>query len=208
MTEVQDAGVSDGRVSDGRAARRERNIISVLDVVVEMFGEGELFPTVEQVSKRSGISVRSIYRYFVEPAQLYDAAIRHHRQLWAPLAHLPAVGEGPLDQRIEDFVAMRIRLYDGVAAAYRATVHNASHHPRVQDELTRSRNDLRLQFELQFAPELAAHKPSQRAALINSGDLLTQLDSLDLLRHHRQLSKAATTEALRVGLAAIFNLPT
>ena len=33
---------------DGRAARRERNIDMVLDVVLEMFAEESLFPTIEQ----------------------------------------------------------------------------------------------------------------------------------------------------------------
>jgi len=66
--------------ADGRAARRERNVNAVLDVVVELFTEGALFPTVDQVSKRSGVSVRSIYRYFADPVDLHDAAIKRHRE--------------------------------------------------------------------------------------------------------------------------------
>lgn len=193
------------RSADGRAARRERNINAVLDVVVELFTEGELFPTVEQVSKRSGVSVRSIYRYFADPAQLHDAAITRHRANSRPLAHLSSIGQGPLEQRVTDFVAMRLRLHEGVAAAYRATVHNAADHPRLRDELARNRNELTVQFERQFAPELANRKAPERDAVIAAGDVLTQLDSIDLLRSHRRLSLTETRAALTVGLLALLN---
>jgi AcrR family transcriptional regulator len=188
---------------DGRAARRERNVNAVLDIVVDMFSEGELFPTVEQVSRRSGVSVRSIYRYFADPAELLDAAITRHRDESRSHAHLSSIGEGPLDRRIDDFVTMRLRLYDSVGAAYRATVHNASNHQRLRDELARNRNDLRSQFERQFDPELASRKGADRDAVLAAGDVLTQLDSIDLLRRHRQLSVSEASNALRVGLDAL-----
>lgn len=192
-----------GEPIDGRMARRQRNVDAVLDVVVEMFTEGELFPSVETVSKRSGLSVRSIYRYFGDPMELSDAAIRRHRQVSEPLAHLPSIGRGPLGQRIDDFVDMRLRLHDGVAAAYRATVHNAPRYPRLRDELARSRHALRAQFERQFAPELGALKGPDRDAVASAGDVLTQLDAIELLRRHRQLSVAETAAALRAGLRGL-----
>ncbi len=188
---------------DGRAARRDRNINAVLDIVVELFTEGELFPTVEQASNRSGLSVRSIYRYFADPAELHDAAIKRHREQSQPLAHLPSIGRGPLETRIDDFVAMRLRLHDGIGATYRATVHNAGQHPRLRDELARNRNGLRAQFERQFKPELSRLKGTERDAAVSAGDVLTQLDSIDLLRRHRQLSVAETAQALRVGLRGL-----
>ena len=191
------------RPIDGRVARRERNIDAVLDIVVEMFTEGELLPSIEQVSKRSGLSVRSIYRYFADPAALYDAAIRRHREQSAPLAHLGSIGQGPLQRRIDDFVTMRLRLHEAVGAAYRATVHGAPSQVRLRDELARNRNDFRRQFEQQFAPELGALKRAERDAVLSAGDVLTQLDSIDLLRRYRQLSMTEAGDALRAGLSAL-----
>jgi len=62
---------------------------------------------------------------------------------------------------------------------------------------------MREQFELQFAPELVAHKPVRREAVLSAGDLLTQLESIDYLRRHRQLSVAETEATLTAGLAAL-----
>ncbi|MFZ4810915.1 MAG: TetR/AcrR family transcriptional regulator [Ilumatobacteraceae bacterium] len=191
---------------DGRVARRERNIDAVLDVVLEMFAEDMLFPTIEQASKRSGLSLRSLYRYFADPGELVAAAIKHDRRRAAELTHLSQIGQGPFGRRVDDFVSMRIRLYEAHGPIYRATIHNAAAHSRVRDELQRNRSLLREQFELQFAPELAALAPRARVSVVEAGNLLTQLDSIDLLRRFRNLTVVETTAVLRDTLSTLLTL--
>lgn len=188
---------------DGRVARRERNIDAVLDVVLEMFAEEMLFPTIEQASKRSGLSLRSLYRYFADPGELVEAAIKHDRRKAAELTHLSRIGQGPFDRRVDDFVSMRVRLYEAHGPIYRATIHNAATHSRVGNELQRNRSLLREQFELQFAPELAALAPRASVSVVEAGNLLTQLDSIDLLRRSRNLNVAETTAVLRYSLSTL-----
>ena len=187
--------------TDGRAIRRQRNIDAVLDVVVEMFAEESLFPTMEQAAKRSGLSLRSLYRYFADPAELLEAVIVRNRVRLNDLAHLDAIGEGPLTHRIDDFVAMRVRLFDAVGPMFRATVANAARHDRVRVELVGRRNEMREQFGRQFAPELGAR--NDRAEVLDAGDLLTQLDSINYLRNHRNLSSEATRTTLTSALTAL-----
>ena len=188
---------------DGRAARRERNIDNVLDVVLEMFAEESLFPTIEQTAKRSGLSLRSLYRYFADPGELLEAVIKRNREVSADDAHLSSIGQGPLPARVDDFIAMRMRLHERIGPVYRATVANAALNSRIRDELAATRNDLRVQFELQFAPELNERKRSDRVAVLSAGDVITQLDSIDFLRRHRQLTVAETEDSLRIVLLAI-----
>ncbi len=188
---------------DGRVARRQRNIDNVLDVVLEMFGEESLFPTIEQAADRSGLSLRSLYRYFADPGELLEAAIVRSREVGAEVAHLPNIGEGPLDQRVDDFVAMRLRLYARVGPGYRATVANAARHPRIGEELASVRTVFRTQFEAQFATELAKRDASDRDPLLSAGDLLTQLDSIDFLRRHRGFSPKKTGKTLKASLLAL-----
>ena len=188
---------------DGRAARRERNIDNVLDVVLEMFAEESLVPTIEQAAKRSGLSLRSLYRYFADPGELLEAVIKRNREVSADDAHLSSIGQGPLPARVDDFIAMRMRLHERIGPVYRATVANAALNSRIRDELAATRNDLRVQFELQFAPELNERKRSDRVAVLSAGDVITQLESIDFLRRHRQLTVAETEDSLRVVLLAI-----
>lgn len=189
---------------DGRVARRERNINSVLDVVLEMFAEESLFPTIEQVANRSGLSLRSLYRYFADPAELLEAVIVRSREQVAEAVLLSSIGQGSLADRVDDFVAMRLRVHDISGPTYRATAANAAHHERVAAELSVNRDLMRNQFELQFAPELGARTSKERAHLLAAGDLVTQLDSIDFLRRHRQLSAIETADVLRTALAALF----
>lgn len=188
---------------DGRAARRERNRDAVLDVVLEMWGEDLLFPTIEQASKRSGLSLRSVYRYFPDPVALLEAAIRRNIESIREFALLPQIGQGPLGKRIDDFVAMRVRLFERVGPLFRATLHNAPKHPRIHDELHQTRQDLRNQFELQFAAELEVSGAAGRQDTIAAGDVLTQFDSIDLLRRYRQLTVTETEVVLRSALSAL-----
>ncbi len=188
---------------DGRVARRQRNIDAVLDAVLEMFAEEAMFPTIEQAATRSGLSLRSLYRYFADPGELLEAAIKRSDQIAVGLSRLHAVGRGPLEDRIEDFVTMRLKLYDGIGPVYRATLANAARLPRVRDELAKNRNAMREQFELQFGTELAGLKSAERDAAITAGDLLTQLESIDYLRRHRQLSVGEARAALRAALLAL-----
>ncbi len=199
MTDLAEEGGS----IDGRVARRERNIETVLDVALAMFAEEALFPSIDDVAKRSGLSLRSIYRYFADPSELLEAAIKHDREQVAGLAHLPAIGEGPLSGRIDDFVSVRVRLYERVGPAFRATVANSAQHPRIRDEMARNRDELRRQFELQFAPEIEVHEPARREAVVAVGDVVSQLGSIDFLRRHREFSVAETERSLRTALLAL-----
>ncbi len=188
---------------DGRVARRQRNIDAVLDAVTEMFAEDAMFPTIDQVSARSGMSLRSMYRYFADPGELLEAAIKRTASSGRQIAALHAIGEGPLEERIDDFVAMRLRLHDAFGPMLRAALANAPRHPRIRDQLAEDRNDMRRQFELQFEPELSARKRLDRDAVTSAGDLLTQLESIDFLRRHRQLSVPETRATVTVALRAL-----
>lgn len=192
-----------GVPADGRVARRERNVNAVLDVVLEMFGEDAMFPTIEQAATRSGLSLRSLYRYFADPGELLEAAIKRSGERGVDVSRLHAIGEGSLGPRIDDFVSMRLRLYDEIGPMYRATVANATRLPRIETELAATRAQFTEQFELQFAPELMARNKAARQAALNAGDLMTQLDSVHFLRGYRGLS---ATETVSVLVSALHSL--
>lgn len=193
-----------GAPVDGRNARRERNVASALDVVMEMFAEDALFPTMDQVAERSGLSLRSLYRYFADPSELVHAAIERQQMLTNDLAHLPSIGSGPLADRIDDFVEMRLRVHEQVGAIFRATLANANRHSVVAETLAERRRSMSEQFQQQFAPELKGSKASSDALLL-AGDALTQLDTI-----HLMASQGATTQQIRValerGLRSLFGI--
>ena len=52
-------------------------------------------------------------------------------------------------------------------------------------------------------PEVGRLKGPERDAVVAAADVLTQLDAIELLRRHRQLSVAEAADVLRVGLHRI-----
>ncbi len=188
---------------DGRVARRQRNIDAVLDVVIEMFGEEALFPTMEQVANRSGLSLRSLYRYFADPAELLEAAIDRNLALGGEIIALPPPDGRSFETRLADFVDARVRLFEEFGAVARAARANALHHQRVRDQQADGTRDLRMQFETQFRAELDRRKRAERDSALAAGDALTQLQSIDYLRRQRQLSAAETRAVLVASLRSL-----
>jgi AcrR family transcriptional regulator len=206
-TAADDSGAGDeaaGETVDGRRLRRERNIASVIDAVLEMFKEEALVPTIERAAERSGLSLRSVYRYFPDPEALTQAAIDELWRRGEPVAHLSQIGEGPFEDRVIEFATMRVRLYEHIGHGYRAGRLHAPRSVRIREDIDRTRRTLSRSFELQFARELDALPSEVLIARRNTGDIMSQLDAIDLLRRARRLtvqeSIEVVAEAIRVAL--------
>lgn len=203
-----EAGASEhdlaGGALDGRRLRRERNVAAVIDAVLEMFRDEALTPSIERAAERSGLSLRSVYRYFPDPEALTQAAIDELWRRAESVAHLSRIGEGDFDERVEQFATMRLRLYEHVGHGYRAGRVWAPHSVRIRDDIARTRRALTDQFERQFRPELDALPPALRTTRAATADVMSQLDAIDLLRRARGLTVAESidvvAEALRLSL--------
>ena len=198
-------GTDDTPAVDGRTARRERNVDAVLTVVQELFAEDAMFPTMEQVATRSGLSLRSLYRYFADPTELIEATVEKTVGQARAVAEIDDMGEGPLDHRVEVFVASRLRLHHTFGAAQQAALFNAFDREPARKRVDQNRALMRQQLELQFEPELSSLPEPRRAQVLAAADVLTQLESISYLRKHRELSPEATGAVLAEGLRALLD---
>lgn len=197
--------VSSSLELDGRTARRHRNTDAVLDAVHQLFVEGRALPTVEDVAVRSGVSLRSIYRYFPERDQLLRAALVRRMSVAEPLFELGGLGSGPLDERIEHFVDHRLELYDTMAPTARAALQAAATAPVIADAVRQRRLQLTEQTREQFRPELDALPAAGRADLLAAVDVLCQFEAIEGLRVDRQLSTERTRRVLVRALGALLS---
>jgi AcrR family transcriptional regulator len=94
---------------DGRTARRDRNRNAVLDAVLVLFAEGNLDPSPDEVARRSGVSLRSVYRYVTDRDDLVRSAIDRQQEKVRPLFAIDRVGEGSFAERVDAFVTARLR---------------------------------------------------------------------------------------------------
>lgn len=181
---------------DGRTARRDRNRTAVLDAVIELFDEGDLSPGVHEVARRSGVSLRSVYRYFDDVDALIAAAIRRQYELAKPHFTIPRLGEGPLDQRIDRFSRARVDLFDRVRNVFVAATVRSRLDRQVAEGLHWSRDKLCEQTRAMFAPELEAMDETEGQITFLTLDVLSQLETLELLRASRELDGDATVNYL------------
>ena len=183
---------------DGRTARKDRNRVAVLDAVLSLFTEDNLIPSPDEVAQRSGVSLRSVYRYFADTEALLRAAIDRHLERIQPLAIIDQLGVGTFEQRLSNFLDARLRLYEAVASTARASRLRAATSELIRDQLEASRVQLRNQTGQQFAAELDQLSPKARRAAFAAVDTLTQMECIDLYRSNRQFSGAATREMLAI----------
>lgn len=188
---------------DGRTARRDRNRDAVLDAVIELFTEGHVGLVAADVAERSGVSLRSVYRYFDDLEALARAAIARQMERFGPVAELDGLGEGPLDDRITRIVAGRLRLYEAIGATRRAAIQRAPANPILADQLERTRVALAEQAEAMFAPELAALPAATRRDVAPALDLLLGFESIDQLRRAQGLDEAQTRRVLTTALTRL-----
>lgn len=173
--------------SDGRQLRRARNREAVVEALIDLYRDGKLRPSAEEIATRSGLSPRSVFRYFDDVNDLIRAAIARLQARVIPLISIDADSDAPLDERIAALVQQRFRVFDAVGNAAAVMRLRAPFEPIMGDTLARNREFLRTQVETLFAPELAAlgkHGPAALAA----ADVITSYEARHLLLDDQGLS--------------------
>lgn len=196
-------GEVDGQV-DGRTARRDRNRDAVLDAVIELFTEDSLVPGAAEVAKRSGVSPRSVYRYFEDIDDLIRAATDRHFESIRPLFIIKEIGQGRLEARTETIVSLRLHLFEVIASTMRASLALARSNELMRERMTHNRQLLRQQIELQFAPELDAMSTTAARDVAAAIDVLLGFESIEHLRHHREFSGPVAHRVLARAVSAMF----
>jgi AcrR family transcriptional regulator len=185
---------------DGRRARRGRNREAVVDALLELFAEGELNPSVAVVAERSGVSLRSVFRYFDDLDEMGRIAIQRHTQNVRHLFDIPDIGAGSRAERIERIIDSRIKLYDAVAPVVRATMLRAPFQPVIAEGLAMRRRFMREQMEQHFAAELATLDEPDRVALSAAIDALLSFETMEVWRTDRKFSDADSADYFRAAL--------
>ena len=189
--------------SDGRTARRSRNRDLVLDAVLELFGEGRFRPTPDEVAERSGVSLRSVYRYVQSRDDLLQSAMERQLEKTAQMWSFDYSPNDRLDQRIDALVEHRLRLHEAIATTNRASRAFALRDSIVAERLAKGRRALRRHVERQFEVELNALPARRRRAVLESVDTLLQLEGLDALLTHKGLSVREARETLTDSLTIL-----
>jgi AcrR family transcriptional regulator len=199
---------TDGTVAaDGRRLRRDRNRDAVVQALLALYNEGNLDPSTEEIAARSGVSARSLFRYFDDVDDLSSAAIAQQQENVRHLLPLNATADEPLADRIAALVRQRRDLFEAIESAATVSRLRAPFQLVVADRLTEGRSFLRQQIRTLFAGDLALMPPSVASARLAAADVVTSFESWRLLRDDQRLSIANASSAISEALTTLFTAP-
>lgn len=190
---------------DGRHARRFRNAEAVIEAVRDFLKEGQSFPTAQQVADRSGVSLRSVFRYFDDMDALACAALLVELERLRPFIewHAPCA-DAPLEDRIEYLVAHRAQLYEHTEVEFRAIVARSYRHPAFADILESLRANVRNQLAALFAPELARMSDDDALLACASLQVASLFEGYECARDRHDLAIPQWAEMTRRTLRGVF----
>lgn len=171
---------ADGRI-DGRTARRDRNRAAVLDSIIELIQEGHTLPSVAQISERSGVSHRSVFRYFDDLESLFQEAVILAYSRFGRLAAIHGYATGDFETRVDGLVAQRMVLFPAIAPLAKAGRRRLGVANALDDALITYLGPLRGQLAEHFAQELGEMDAPSRQDALNGLDLALSLDGFEFL---------------------------
>jgi AcrR family transcriptional regulator len=189
--------------TDGRLLRRQRNRDAVVEALLDLYSEGKLSPSTEEIAARSGLSPRSLFRYFDDVADLTRTAMNRQTDRILPLVQIDARPEDEPAAKIGALVDQRFRLFDLFGNVAQVTRLRAPFQPVLAEMLTRNRNFLQSQVEWLFRPELAAMDEDHRFNALSAVDLLTSFESYHLLTGFGELTSERAKLVMANSLTAI-----
>ncbi|MGH9096289.1 MAG: TetR/AcrR family transcriptional regulator, partial [Acidimicrobiales bacterium] len=170
----------------------------MVDALLALYREGNLDPSAADVAERSGLSPRSLFRYFTDVDDLARAAISRQYAIMLPMAVIELDKDAPLEERAKSLVERRANVFEiagkvGLVARLRAPFE-----PVIAEQLRGIRSQLRDQIEALFSEELKALGAARGPAALAAIDSLCTFESYHLWRGDQGLETAEIT-ALMTG---------
>jgi len=197
LEEAEKAQGAAGR-PDGRVQRGARNRASIAEAMLELVREGDPSPTAEQVAKRAGVAMRTVFRHFddmeslhAELAELVEREVRPVEQGGPPL-------RGSVEERLAEIVRRRSVAFERFAPFVRASMLHRRTSPFVRQRYAAMVKRLRQEL-IEGVPELADAAPEVLEAI----DLLGSFESWDRLRSEQRLGRDRARSVLEAAVLAV-----
>jgi AcrR family transcriptional regulator len=175
-------------VVDGRRARSERSKQAIIDASLALMEEGNLIPTAQQISDRSGVGIRSFFRHFEDMETLFATIDDETRDSYEAL-FIGGDRNGTLGERILHAVERRADGYDLETNTVLSTSAQLWRSETLRKNYARYQRGLRKDLD-DWLPELKQLTRKQREAV----DAIASFEMWHRLRYHQKLGKAAAID--------------
>jgi len=197
-------------MTDGRTARRERGKLAVLEAILEHLAEtgGKEEAAPDVVAERAGVSVASLFRYFGTLDGMRQAAAQHWLRKNAHLLTITNLGEGSLEERIENFLQSRLVAFQAGKAAGRLVRRLAQENAEAHERLLHNRAGRLEQISQHFQNEVSSLSPRQGEHLVSVVATLTSHEALVQLTEQDGMELSDVVAPLRDALTCLLRSAT
>lgn len=192
--------------ADGRFARRATNRLAVIDAYLDLVHGGNPFPSVDEISERSGVSHRSVFRYFTDRDAMARASIERQHERLQVLMDREIDLCLPFDMRTEQIIEKRLDFYRAAWPTARLCRVLALTQPILLEELTSNRSKARAEVKRTFRTELAGLQATDARDALALLDVALSLESIDLLVRDQGFSRPRSARALHRAVASILGV--
>lgn len=162
--------------SDGRHARRDRGKQAALEAAAQIFRDGGVIESMAQLAEKSGISERTLFRYFTNQDGLIDAVAKYMFPRLTPYFTI-VVPDLPLDERMRALVDLRVG-HTQIAAPMARTIERYARQFSIAAELRSGRDAIFHEQLLRWLGDDAHNLSEEVIAMIET---IIDFNSLDRL---------------------------
>lgn len=164
---------------DGRRARRERGRAAVTEATLSLIMESGTPPTADDAASRAGVSAASVFRYFDSLDELRDSTSDLFIERYASLMQIPNLGRGTRRERIDSYLAARLRMYETTANVLRLLRYRAFDVEAAQVAQKKLRLAARDRIRRHFHQEISELPSGQGEQLVAVIATATSFDAWD-----------------------------
>jgi AcrR family transcriptional regulator len=188
---------------DGRRQRAQITRKNIVDAAIALQHEGNMRPSMQQISERAGVSLRTAFQHFPEKPQLTRAILDELTRLnRVELPEGEFVRQTPQETRIKRFLDIRIRQLEAITPHRRASNAMITTWPLVQKHRLKVRKRYREFVEAWFAPEFDRLPAARRQQWLVAIATLVDWEMWQSLRTYPTRGIAEAKAALKLLLTA------
>jgi TetR/AcrR family transcriptional regulator of autoinduction and epiphytic fitness len=188
---------------DGRRQRTQITRQNIVNAAIGLQTEGNVRPSMQQISERAGVSLRTAFQHFPEKHQLRRAILDELTRLNRVDPPSPELAEhSALEARMARFLDIRARQLEGLTPHRRASNSMIDTSPLLQEHRLRVRRRYRNVVETWFRAELDALTAARRRKWLVAIATLVDWEMWQSLRTFPNRSVVKCKEAVSLLLRA------
>jgi AcrR family transcriptional regulator len=186
---------SDSNLSpnDGRLRRSAQTRQALIDAYLDLLHQNQKPPSSQEIAKRAGCSVRSIFERFSDLLTLSLAAADYAFEQAMAQATAPNVDDNLLI-RLKSQVETRAAICEKWLPLWRALLRYRSESEELTIRIKRIRAAMGARLALVYGPELSRLSGEKRAQLLVALNILTDFESWGRMREDYALSIEAARD--------------